>query len=567
MKMPPRALGRLAAEAMAAVFFLALAAFFTRPLVLHLADHTLVGGDPIVDMWTIHWLVTHFFTANQVFQGNTFFPSPNAVLFSDLTLGTVVLLLPLRPFLRDPVLLYNVAVLLTLAFAGWSFHLLGRALTGNRVAGLLCGALAAFGSHQMSHLAHINLMATGWLALFLLGLHALVARPRWPAAVLAGVSFALSAQSSGYYAVAGALLALVFAACHRRELRDRRTRALLVAAAVVALAATAPYLHAYYRLRAAEGLRRPIGMSISMAFQPAHDLGSYGYLYRRILGAGGERLFPGLLTLVLAFVALRRRQPEARFYAIAAAVLTVVSLGPYLQLGPFDLPLPYRLLYALPAFESMRHPYTFAAVAVFCLCVMAALGWNALSIARHRAAGALVVLAALAETVAPPAELQEIPPGLPPHYAVLERLPPGPVLELPVFGEQSLVWAARHGQPVVNGQGSAFVPVDTLRLARFIGNHWEQSTPADVDSSRPTRLLLARFPVRYVVLSPDRTPNFRPLAAAFDRSRVFALVGEAADGSRVYEMRPEAAPSADGGQGREEPGEVLREDGQPVGHQ
>jgi hypothetical protein len=562
-----RALRRAAGEAPAVLFFLALAAFFTRPLVLHLTDHTLVGGDPIVDMWTIHWLATHFFTANQIFQGNTFYPYPNAVLFSDLTLGTVVLLLPLTPFVRDPVLLYNVAVLVTLAFAGWSFHALGRALTGSRSAGLLCGVLAAFGSHQMSHLAHINLLATGWLALFLLGLHRLASRPGWPAAALAGVSLALSAQSSGYYAVAGLLLAIVFAVVHRRELLERRARVFVAAAAVIALVAVAPYLRAYYRVRSVEGLRRPMGMSISMAFQPARDLGSDGYLYRRLVGAGGERLFPGLLTLGLAAVALKRRQPEARFYASAAVVLLVVSLGPFLRLGPLDIPLPYRLLYAVPGFESMRHPYTFAAVAVFCLCVMAALGWAALEVSRRKAAGVLVVLAALAETVAPPADLQEIAPGLPPHYAVLERLPPGPILELPVFGEQSLVWAARHGQPVVNGQGSAFVPIDVLRLARFIANHWELRAPSDVDTSRPARLLVAKFPVRYVVLSPDRTPNFGPLAAAFDRSKVFTPVGEASDGSRVYEMHPERAPSADGGQVGEEPGEVLGQDRQPVGHE
>ena len=150
---------------------------------------------------------------------------------------------------------------------------------------------------------------------------------------------------------------------------------------------------------------------------------------------------------------------------------------------------------------------------------------------------------------------------------MLEKLPPGPILELPVFGEASLVWAARHGQPVLNGQGSAFVPIDTLRLARFIENHWELSTPDDLDSSRPARFLLARFPVRYVVLSPDRTPNFGRLAAAFDRSRAFTLAGEASDGSRVYAVRPEVAASAYGREVGKEPGEVLRETGQPVGHQ
>jgi hypothetical protein len=534
--------GRFVAELLAAVFFLLLAVVATRPLAAHLETHVVGAGDPIADLWTVDWLAEHFFQSGQIFQGNIFHPAPHAVLYSDLSLGAVVLLLPFRPWLTDPVPLYNAAVLLTLAFAGWSFHALGHALTGNRWAGLLAGVLAAFGSHQLSHRPHLNLLVIGWLALFLLGLHLVIRGRRLWGAALAGLSFSLSAQSSGYYGVSALILGLVFAAFHWRALRDRRTLAALAGAALAAVLLTLPYLRAYMDVRSQEGLRRPIGMSVSMAFLPERDLTSEGYLYRRVLGSGGERLFPGLLTLVLAALALRRRRAEAAFYAGGAAVFLVLSLGPYLELPGARVPLPYLALLKVPPFDSMRHPYTFAAVATFLLSVLAGFGWSALRIASRPWAGAAVVLVAVAETLAPPLDLLPVPRGLPSYYSTLETLPAGPILEIPVFAGDSLVWAARHGRPMLNGQGSAFVPIDTLRLDRFIQRHWLRDRAFDADQSKATAFLLAKFPVRYVVCPGSRIAQLARMATAFNDSKTFALVAETSDGTRIYEVRRDAAP-------------------------
>jgi hypothetical protein len=535
-------LRRLAAEALVAAFFLGLAVVATRPLAWHLRTHTVGAGDPVVDLWTIDWLTEHFFESRLIFQGNTFHPAPHAVLYSDLSMGAVVLLLPIRRWLSDPVPLYNAAVLLTLAFGGWSFHKLVHALTGNRWAGVLSGVLAAFGSHQLSHRSHINLLVIGWLALFLLGLHLVVRGSRAWGAVLAGASFSLSAQSSGYYCVSALVLGLVFAPFNWRPLRDRRTLLALAAAGCMAILLTLPYLRAYMEVRAEQGLRRPLGMSVSMSFLPERDLTSLGYVYGRILGSGGERLFPGLLTILLAAVALRRRRPEAAFYAGAAVVFLALSLGPYLDLPGGRIPLPYLALLKVPSFESMRHPYTFAAVATFLLCVLAGFGWAALRISSRAWAGAAAVLVAVAETLAPPLDLMPVPPGLPAYYATLDTLPPGPILEVPVFAGDSLVWAARHGRPMLNGQGSAFVPIDTLRLDRFMQRHWLRDRPIDADHNKATDFLLAKFPVRYVVCPGSRMRDLARLATAMNESRIFALVAETSDGSRIYEVRRDHAP-------------------------
>jgi len=153
--------------------------------------------------------------------------------------------------------------------------------------------------------------------------------------------------------------------------------------------------------------------------------------------------------------------------------------------------------------------------------------------------------------------VRAIPAGVPPAYEMIRALPPAPILEVPVFAPATLVWAARHGLPVVNGQGSAFVPGGTRIIARLVENHWVRRVPADLDASKPALYLADIFPALFVIVPAVREPAFRPLAAAFDRSRLFAFVAEAPDGDRIYALRRDriSAParSAEPPPGEEEP--------------
>jgi hypothetical protein len=526
---------RAATELAIVLLFVALAVLATRPLVAQLFDRTLIYGDPYVDLWTVDWLSKHFFEPSQVFQGNTFVPHRHAVLFSDLSLGTVVLLLPFRLLLDDPVPLYNVALLIALAFGGWSFHLLARALTGNLWASLAAAILATYSSHQLLHVYHLNLLTTGWIALFLLALHRLLEGPTPARVALAGLAFALCVQSSGYYGVACLVLGLVFAASHARRLL--RPRALLgyAAAALVAVALTAPYLRSYLELREEQSLRRPIRMSIGMSFQPGRDLTNDSYLYWPLFERQGERLFPGLLTLLLAGAAVARRRPHAGFYVAATLVLLLLSLGPQIEVAGREVPLPYRAVFSVPPFDSMRHPYTFAAVALFTLAMLAGIGAAGLRVTRGPWAGGLLVVLAILETLGAAPRFRNVARGVPEAYEMVRRLPRAPVLEIPPFNEEVLLWAARTGLPMLNGQGSAFVPRETALLNSFIHNHWIAHTPEDVDSSRPAEFLTSRLERFYVIVPVRRGPALRGLAQAFDRSRLFRFVGEGAEGDRVYE--------------------------------
>jgi hypothetical protein len=529
----------LAKEAAVFAFYLVLAAFATRPLVTDLRRQTLGGGNPLIDMWTIQWLARHLLSPGQLFEGNIFHPSIHAVLHSDLSMGTVVLVAPLRLFVRDPVPFYNLAVLASLAFGGWAFHLLARDLTGSRSAGLLAGVLAAFGTHQMRHVYHLNLLTTGWLALFLLGLRRLRDRPSIGSVALTGASFALCVQSSGYYGVAAAILAAIFGLAYARRMLAPPQRTAALASVLVALVLVAPYARAFMELRQSEDLHRSERHSAGEAFRPSIDLTSASYVDRFLTRSAavrvkGKRLFPGFLALALGVVAVLRRRPHAGFLAAAAAVLVVVSLGPRVALFGRELALPYDWIFKIPPLDSMQHPYTFAAVATFLLAILAGVGWASLPLASRPVAGAAVVALAVVEVLSPPPLVQRVPTGVPPAYRLLAGVAPGPVLDLPVFDEKVLLWAARDDLTFVNGRGS-FTPHGTEMLSRYVSRQWIDQTPEDVDASKPAAYL-ANFHARYVILPTGRRPELAGLGASFDRSRRFRKIGEAPDGDRVYEV-------------------------------
>ena len=539
---------RVVVELGVALFFVALAGLALRPVLADFSGSTLVGPDPLIDLWTVDWLSGHLLAPGSLYGGNIFAPAPHAVVYSDLSLGTVVLAAPFRLLVHDPVPLYNLSLVIALAFGGWSFCLLGRRLTGSIPGGLLAGTLAAFSSHQMFHVYHLNLLTIGWLALLVVGLDLVRSgEPGIGTTVLLGTSFVLSAESSGYYAVAAGLMGLLFVALHAREFVATRRRVLVIlGSALLACALFAPYFAAYREAASRDGFRRPVGMSEHMAFHPRDDLSSVSYFDRALLGSSGERLFPGFLTLALAGLALARRAGRAAFPAWGAALFFVCALGPRLTLGGFSVPLPYRALFALPGLSAMRHPYTFAAIGVFFLALLAAAGLATLS--SRPWLQALLVGLAIAETAAPPPRVGPLPAGIPPIYEVAFQRGSGVVLEIPPFDPLTLLYAARHQRPVANGAG-AFAPRKSLLLERTIENHWLTGIPEAVDDSPPRDAIVEGGEIRTLIVPSGRKPSLRPLARALDASGSFALIGETPDGDRAYSVRA----SADPGETRKEP--------------
>jgi hypothetical protein len=523
------------------LFYAALTVFATRPLASSLRDATLYGVDPAIYVWTVNWVSGHLLDPPALLEGNVYHPTRHVAVLSDLAFGSALLVAPLRPILRDPVVLYNVGVLLTLTFGAWAFYTLVRELTGSTAAGLLSGILAAFGSHQLFHIYQLALINIAWLALFLLALHRTFERPGLRNSLFLAASFALTVLSSAYFGVAGAVMALLWAGLHIRRLSGRAVLIASAGAALVAALCLLPYARAFLWLQATEGVRRSVEVNVDNAFKPARDITSGAYLYRGLLGQGGERLFPGLVSILLAGWACVRRVKGWAFYAASAVVLVLLSLGPVIQVGSERVSLPYAALFAIPPFDALMHPYSFAAVARLNVCVLAGLGFAALGRSPWLILAGLA--AAMTDVLAPPAGLRPVPAGVPEVYRALDALPAGPVLEIPLELPEALIWAARHGRPVLNGAG-ALAPVDHDRLQQWIHRDWlrparEGHVPA-VDDSRAMRQLL-QMPARYVIIRAGEYPELAAVREAFDRSRRFTRVAGTPGGDAVY-GRVEAVP-------------------------
>ncbi len=103
-------------------FFVIAAGFVLRPLPSGLTDSIPAGSDPPHHLYILSWLLDHGLSSDR-FEGRMFHPAKNAVLRSDLSLGTVVLLAPIAPLIDEPLVRFNLATWLSLAFSGWAFFL------------------------------------------------------------------------------------------------------------------------------------------------------------------------------------------------------------------------------------------------------------------------------------------------------------------------------------------------------------------------------------------------------------------------------------------------------------
>lgn len=105
-------------------------------------------------------------------------------------------------------------------------------------------------------------------------------------------------------------------------------------------------------------------------------------------------LYVGLVTVVLAFIALFSRKREVYFFAAAAFVFYLLSLGRYFEPA-------YRLVFALPAGDLIRCPVKWHHLTEFSLCVLAGYGIETLLglIRRLDAKRARVAIGALAAVI------------------------------------------------------------------------------------------------------------------------------------------------------------------------
>jgi len=288
---------------------------------------------------------------------NYFFaPLPNSIVFNENLFGLSLLFAPFYLLCNNPLLAYNLTLLLSLALSVFFTYLLVFRLSGNANAGLVAGVAFAFCPYILFEIGRIQLIASQWIPACFLFLHRAVEGRRLRDVVGFWLCVLLQIGTCLYYAMfLIPLLALTGCALLVRGRPPARFfywfGACSVAAGLVALLMVFPYFSA----RGAFDLER------SLAFASGYD-GKFSFFthvsetnrtltglhYRGAWrGAHEEIAFPGFSVLLLSFLALAvpawrklgstgAKQAVATILAwagLAVAVVVVTLLGHTMLLG------------------------------------------------------------------------------------------------------------------------------------------------------------------------------------------------------------------------------------------
>lgn len=479
-----------------------LAVALTWPLARHINDGVTSAVDPVDSIWRIGWGQRQLLNdPRRLFDGNTFYPFAQSYLFDEFVLGAAVLTLPLAMLAVPPLVIYNLAVLVTLVLSGVAMYALARRFGAAPVAAFLAGAIYAFAPMHLARIGHIGLLSYQWFPLILLLLDRIIERPRPRDAALLAGCLVMQAISSQYYAFYLAIIVPLFLAVmlvRRPEARRWRVWGHLVAAGAVALAIVLPVFLAYRGVQIRYGVERTYGQTTYYSAALSNFLtadgrnllwGSLTAPLRQFGTYTFERnMFPGLAALALAGAGLwvARRSAWAQFFAALAIVGTVLALGPELRLTPETKSLllrrlPYDLLYwRLPGMDSMRVPARFGALTLLGIAGLA--GFGATAALRRAArlrlpqplrrpyaaigASALLLLAVGVESLNRPLPIVPLESGdaIPAEYRWLATQPDARVVELPLAvpdhaSEQQAAVRAQYfslvsGQRLVNGNAN-----------------------------------------------------------------------------------------------------------------
>ncbi len=496
--------------------FTALAALHTWPMPSDPAHLTrLDNNDTAFNTWVVAW-VAHQMGRNplQLFEAPIFFPAHDALAFSEHMLVQGLMGAPLLWAGVSPVLVYNLLVWAGLALSGFAMALLMRAWTGSLAAAVVSGCLYAFNAHLLTRYAHLQALHLQFLPIVLYAFDRLLresdsrAARSTPTAWLLGGAFVLQALCSNYTMVMMAL-ALVVGVVVRPEpwrAHPRLWITLGVTGAAVAVVLL-PFLLPYARVRSEQGLVRTIDDVRIYSAGWVDYLATAGRLHyawwsHRVFHVAGTALFPGVLGMALALVAVARgvawtdrRARMALAFGLAGFALSFgASLPGYEWLQTY-----------IPLFQGIRAAERWGLLFLIAVSILAGYGvaildqrlrarfwWPAVALALVGG----VTLEALRAPI--PMERYE---GIPAVHSRLAREEVGAIVVFPLYGGRNfnlnanyMLHQTRHWKPMLNAY-SSFAPVSFYTLAQRLQSFPDQTALRELRAHGFTHVVLHRTPL------------------------------------------------------------------------
>jgi hypothetical protein len=286
----------------------------TYPLLLNISGSIPANiGDPLLNTWILAWDVHKLTTDLRGFwDANIFYPHRNTLAYSEHLFASALVALPIIWLSNNPILAYNFVFLFSFVLSGFGMYLLVYHFTQNRSASLIAGIIFAFNPYRYSHLGHLQLLTTQWFPFTFLYLHKLFQQTNYKNLALFNLFFVLQVLSCGYYALYLALFTaffiLYFMLIHNFLNKDLWLK--LTFFTLISIIVCLPFFYPYLEVKRQMGFLRSLDENIS--FSP--DILNYFITPSKIwkpmslifkdYWKGEAALFPGLLSIILSFLAL-----------------------------------------------------------------------------------------------------------------------------------------------------------------------------------------------------------------------------------------------------------------------
>ena len=530
--------------------FVVLAVLHTWPLAS--APGTLSRNDNLDTVrheWALAWLAHQIVRDPlHLFDANIFYPDRLTLAYSDHLFIPGIVVAPLIWAGVSPVLAYNLLLMAGFASTGWVMSLVIHRWTSSRMAGLISGSLVAFNSFTLTHFPQIQDQHLEFLPLALWALDRLMRVPSVRHALSLSGWFVLQALTSGYWLLFTTVAMVAGAAARPREWMVRTRWSFVPYAALagaVAGVVLLPFLIPYWTVSREQGLTRSLEEVSLYSAHITNYLATGGRLHfdtwsHTFYGYGGDSLFPGVLALSLAAVAIGSgvafRDVRARMAVAFGVAAFALSFGPAFP--------GYVVLYEVfPLMTGIRGASRFGQLWLVAIAILAGFGWLKLRHAFVRATmpaarkvvlplGAAILVGVHAEALRAPISYTEYP-GIPAAWDELRSTGDSAVLAFfPFYPPESvflnaryMLYSTRSFKPMLNGY-SGFTPQSYRR-------HVEAMRPFP---DRASIDYLREVGVTHVVVQGHLMSDNR--LAALDRFRELQLTFT--DGSlRIYALGQE----------------------------
>jgi hypothetical protein len=296
------------------VFTIALTWPASTTLTTHIVSDL---GDPLLNAAILHWNAENVPFTQTWWNFPIFFPTDNALTFSETLLGVTVITAPIHWVTNSPLMAYNLLVLLSFPLSAITMYAFVNRVTGVPAAAFLAGLAFGFAPYRVAHLSHVQVLASFWMPLALLGLHAfLETRQRRWLLLFAG-SWLLQSTTNGYFFVFFSILVALWISWFvigQRRWRDLRLILLSVAMAAIPLV---PLFYRYQTVHVRHGFSRDLGevavysANVGSLLCAPDNLYFWGWV-RTICNPEGV-LFPGAaLALLITFAVVLRISSTSR---------------------------------------------------------------------------------------------------------------------------------------------------------------------------------------------------------------------------------------------------------------